>query len=71
VSCFDRTIGKFILPRLLGEQPILARTPINNAVSADFCSSAQCAANAVGDRRRGDRIGAMSLVGANAKCRLH
>jgi len=56
VSCLDHTIGKFILPRSLGEKPILARTPINDAVSAYFCSSTQCAANAAGDRRRGDRI---------------
>jgi hypothetical protein len=34
VSCFDHAIGKFILPRSLGEKLILARTPINNLVLA-------------------------------------
>jgi hypothetical protein len=41
--------------------PFLAETPINDAVSANFCSSTQCAANAAGDRRRGDRIGALDV----------
>jgi hypothetical protein len=50
--------------------PFLAGTPINDAVSADFCSSTQCAANVAGDRRRGDQIGrSTSVHGTNAKCR--